>query len=160
MRFLGRTLVVLALAAAAAGFLCYHLNSAPALHAAVEQRDALAWLKADFHLTDRQFAEIKQAHDAYAPSCEEHCRLIQEATKARDAVTAARGSDPAAVAAAERALQELRTTCETAIAAHVRKVASLMSPEDGQRYLALVLPKIADFDHQMAPGLDLKKGHH
>lgn len=160
MRYLGRTLVVLALAALATGFLCYHLSSAPALHAAVEKRDAMAWLRVDFHLTDRQFAEIRNLHDAYAPSCEEHCRLIQEATKARDALTAIRGSDPAAAAAAERTLQELRTICETAIAAHVRKVAALMSPEDGQRYLALVLPKIADFDHQMAPDLDLKKGHH
>ena len=156
MRFLGRTLAVLALAAVATGFLCYHLSSAPALHAAVEKGDAMAWLRVDFHLTDGQFAGIKELHEAYAPSCEEHCRLIQEATKARDAITAARGSDPAA----ERTLQELRTTCETAIAAHVRKVAALMSPADGQRYLALVLPKITDFDHQMAPGLDLKQGHH
>lgn len=160
MRFLGQTLVVLALAALATGYLCYHLNSAPALHAAVEKGDAMAWLHVDFHLTDGQFAEIKKVHDAYAPSCEEHCRLIQEATKARDALRATRGSDPATVATAERALQELRTTCETAIAAHVRKVAALMSPADGQRYLALVLPKIADFDHQMSPDLDLKKGHH
>jgi len=159
MRFLGRTLVVLALAALTTGLLCYRLNSVPALHAAVEKGDAMAWLRMDFHLTDGQFAEIKKLHDAYAPSCEEHCRLIKEATQARDAIKAARGSDPAA-AAAERTLQELRTTCETAIAAHVRKVAALMSPEDGQRYLALVLPKIADFDHQMAPGLDLNKGHH
>jgi hypothetical protein len=30
-----------------------------------------------------------------------------------------------------------------------------MSPQDGQRYLALVLPKIADFDHQAAPDLHL-----
>ena len=150
----------LALAALATGVLCYHLNSAPALHAAVEKGDAMGWLKVDFHLTDGQFAEIRKLHDTYAPSCEEHCRLIKEATKARDATNAARGSDPAAAAAAERTLQELRATCETAIAAHVRKVATLMSPADGQRYLALVLPKIADFDHQMAPGLDLKKGHH
>jgi DNA-directed RNA polymerase specialized sigma24 family protein len=28
-----------------------------------------------------------------------------------------------------------------------------MSPQDGQRYLALLLPKIADFDHQAAPDL-------
>jgi hypothetical protein len=160
MKYLGRTLVVLALAALATGFLCYRLNSAPALHAAVATRDAMAWLKVDFHLTDAQFAEIKKLHDAYAPSCEEHCRLIQEATRAIEALAATRGSDPAAVVAAERTLQDLRTTCETAIAAHVRKVAALMSPDDGQRYLALVLPKIADFDHQMAPGLDLKKGHH
>jgi hypothetical protein len=156
MKYLGRTLAVLLLVAAAMGFVCYRLNSEPGLHAAAKKGDAMAWLQADFHLNDRQFAEIKKLHDAYAPSCEEHCRMIQEATKARDAIRATHQSDPATAAAAERTLLELRTTCETAIAAHVRKVSALMSPEDGSRYLALVLPKIANFDHQMAPDLALK----
>lgn len=160
MRYLWRTLGILALVAGATGFLCYQLGSSPALHAAVKKGDAMAWLRLDFHLTDRQFAEIQKLHEAYAPSCEEHCRLIQEAMVARDTIAATYGSDPAAVAAAERNLEQLRTACETAIAAHVRKVAALMSPEHGQRYLALVLPKIAEFDHQMAPDLDLKKRHH
>jgi Spy/CpxP family protein refolding chaperone len=160
VKHLWRTLGVLSLAALAVGFLCYQLSSAPALHAAVKKGDAMEWLRVDFNLTDEQFAEIQKLHDAYAPSCEEHCRLIQEASQARDAIVASRGSDAVAVAAAERTLQEMRATCEAAIATHVRKVAALMSPADGQRYLALVLPKIADFDHQMAPGLDLKKGHH
>jgi len=160
MKFLWRTLGALSLAALATGFLCYQMSSAPALHAAVKKGDAMEWLRVDFNLTDGQFAEIQKLHEAYAPSCEEHCRMIQEASQARDALVATRGSDPVAIAAAERTLQEMRTICETAIAAHVRKVAALMSPADGQRYLALVLPKIADFDHQMAPNLDLKKGHH
>jgi uncharacterized membrane protein len=119
----------------------------------------MAWLRVDFHLDDRQFAAIKQLHDAYAPSCEEHCRLIQEAAQARDALLAIDGSDAAAVAAAERTLQQLRTNCETAISVHVRQVAGLMSPEDGRRYLALVLPRIAAFDHQMAPALDMRGRH-
>ena len=157
MRYLWRTLGVLSLAALAAGLMCYYLSSTPALHAAARRGDSLEWLRVDFHLTDAQFAEIRKLHEAYAPSCEEHCRLIQEASQALRAKAA---SDPAAMAAAERTLRELRATCETAITAHVRKVAALMSAEDGQRYLALVLPKIADFDHQMAPDLDLKKAHH
>lgn len=159
MRYLWRTLGVLSLVALAAGFLCYHMSSAPALHAAVKKGDAMEWLRVDFQLTDKQFAEIQKLHEAYAPSCEEHCRHIRQAARARDALQARGGSDPAVVAAAERTLQELRVTCETAIAAHVRKVAELMSPEQGARYLALVLPKIADFDHQMAPDLALKQGH-
>lgn len=159
MRFLGFTLAILMLLAVATGYTCYHLSSARDLREAAHKGDALAWLRADFHLDDRQFAEIKKLHEAYAPSCEEHCRLIQEAAKIRDELRAAAGSDPVAVAAAERMLQQLRLTCETAISAHVRQVAELMSPEDGRRYLALVLPRIADFDHQMAPALDLKGRH-
>jgi hypothetical protein len=155
MKYLLGTLAVLVLAAAATGVVCYRLSCDPAVHNAAARGDAMAWLRADFHLDDRQFAEIKRLHDAYAPSCEEHCRLIQEATKAREALKA---GDPAA-AAAERKLQERRLVCENAIAAHVRQVAALMSPADGRRYLALVLPKIADFDHRVAPDLHLNHPH-
>jgi len=154
MKYLFGTIAVLALVAGAAGLVCYRMTADPVLHAAVVKGDALAWLRTDFHLNDRQFAAMKKLHDAYAPSCEEHCRLIQEATRARDALEAA-GGDPAATIAAERKLQELRLTCETAITAHVRQVAALMAPEEGRRYLALVLPKIADFDHTAAPDLQL-----
>jgi hypothetical protein len=34
-----------------------------------------------------------------------------------------------------------------------------MSPQAGERYLALVLPKIKDFDHQAAPDLQLSHHH-
>jgi len=156
MKYLLGTLAVLLLAAAATGLVCYRLSCEPAVHAAVAKGDAMEWLRTDFHLDDRQFAAMKKLHEAYAPSCAEHCRLIQEATKARDALQT---SDPAVVAAAERKLQELRTTCETAITVHVRQVAALMSPEDGRRYLALVLPKIANFDHTAAPDLQLNHSH-
>jgi hypothetical protein len=141
--------------ALATGLVCYRVSCDPALRAAVQKRDAMEWLRADFHLTPAQFAEIKRLHDAYAPSCEEHCRLIQEVMRARDALSAARHADPAALAAANARLQELRTLCETALAGHVREVAAIMAPDDGRRYLSLVLPKIANFDHVAAPDLRL-----
>ncbi len=156
MKNLLATIAVLVLVAAATGLVCYRLNSNPALHAAVAKGDAMEWLRTDFHLDDQQFAEMKRLHDAYAPTCEEHCRMIREATKARDALKA---GDSAAVVAAERKLQELRSTCETAITIHVRQVAALMSPDDGRRYLAMVLPKIANFDHTAAPDLQLNRPH-
>ncbi len=152
MNHLLRSIAVLVLVAAATGFVCYRLSADPVLHAVAAKGDAMAWLRTDFHLNDAQFGAIKKLHDAYAPSCAEHCRMIQEATKARDALKAA---DPAAVAPAEHQLQELRTLCETAITRHVRQVAAEMSPADGARYLALVLPKISDFDHQAVPDLHL-----
>jgi hypothetical protein len=116
----------------------------------------MAWLRADFHLTDAQLAAIRGLHAAYAPSCAEHCRLIREATQARDTLHAAAGAgDDPAHAAAEQKIRELHATCEAALATQVRAVAALMSPDDGRRYLALVLPKIAAFDHAAAPDLHL-----
>ncbi len=158
MKYLLGTLAVLVLVAAATGFVSYRLSCDPALHAAATKGAAMEWLRADFHLSDAQFAEIQQLHAAYAGTCEAHCRMIQEATKARNELAAA-GGDQAAMAATNSKLQEVRLVCETAITAHVRKVAALMSPEDGRRYLAMVLPKIADFDHTAAPDLHLNHPH-
>ena len=157
MKYLTRTLAVLVLLAATAGFVCYRMSCDPSLHAAAAKGDCMEWLRADFHLTDEQYAAVQKLHDAYAGSCAEHCRMIQEATKTRNALQAANRSDAAAMIEAEKNLQELRTHCETAITRHVREVAALMSPEEGQRYLALVLPKIADFDHRAAPDLKLNR---
>ena len=146
--------LVLAIAATAA-FVTYRASSDSAVHAALEQRDALGWLRADFRLNEQQFAAIKKLHDSYSLVCEEHCRAIQEAVRARNSLKSAPNTDASAVATAEARVQELRGVCETAIAAHVREVAAQMAPAEGQRYLALVLPKIADFDHRAAPDLGL-----
>jgi hypothetical protein len=159
MKYLLATILVLVLAATSAGILSYRMSCEPTLHAAATSGDAMAWLRTDFHLTDRQFSAIRQLHESYLGTCEEHCRLIQEATKVRDALKTAKAADPAEAAAAERKVQELRVTCETAITRHVRQVAAVMSPADGERYLTLVLPKIADFDHTVAPDLHLNHPH-
>jgi hypothetical protein len=156
MKYLLRTLALVVLAAAATGLVFFRMNSNPQLHAVAANGDAMLWLRTDFHLTDDQFAAIRALHEAYAGTCAEHCRMIQEATRARNAVAASQG-DAAALAAADRELAELRRNCETAIAHHVREVAAHMSSDDGRRYLALVLPKIAAFDHRAAPDLGLNR---
>ena len=68
-------------------------------------------------------------------------------------------ADAVALAAADQKLQELRVVCETAIASHVREVAARMSKQQGERYLAMVLPKIRDFDHQGAADLRVEPHH-
>ncbi len=144
-RNLAITLVALGLAAVAVGLVCYRLNCEPELHRAAVAGDTMAWLRADFHLTDAQSAAIDRLQAAYAPSCDEHCRRVREAAAARDALRTARNADPATLAAAERRLRDVRANCEDALSRHVRQVAAVMRPDEGRRYLALVLPKIAGF---------------
>lgn len=158
MKHLVSTLMLVALVAGAAGFVTFRATGDKSVARALEQQDALAWLKADFKLSDAQFAAIKQLHDSYSIVCEAHCNDIMLAVRARNELKASGQKDAAVLAAAERRVEELRTICETAIAAHVRACASHMSPEAGERYLALVLPKIKDFDHQAPP--DLQLNHH
>ena len=157
--FLGTLALIVAVAGVTCG-LAFHFSGDPELKAAVAKRDALEWLRADFELTDAQFVKIKQLHDSYSVVCEKHCMDIMEATRARNDLKASPAADAAAISGADKRVEELRRICETAIAAHVRQCAAEMSPASRNRYLALVLPKIADFDHQAPPDLRLNKRSH
>jgi len=109
---------------------------------ALRDGDAMAWLRTEFRLNDSQFAAIKQLHADYRGKCAEHCSAIMAAEK--------RGAPPAEVAALEK-------VCVDAMTVHFRRVATRMPPGQGERYLAVVLPRIADFDHRGAPNV---KVHH
>lgn len=155
MRHFLLTLAAVALLAGAAGWISYRRAADPALTAALARQDALEWLRRDFELSDAQFAAIKKLHEEYGLVCEEHCRNIQDALDVRNALRRDERASPDQRAAADRRYEELRLVCETAIATHVRQCAAIMSPGAGERYLALVLPKIRDFDHTGAPDVRL-----
>jgi len=48
---------------------------------------------------------------------------------------------------------ELERTCVDAMKVHFRRVAALMPPAQGERYLALVLPRVEGHPHHGAPNL-------
>ena len=160
MRHLLTTLLVLTGLAAVTCLATFWMSGDPSVRAAVEKRNAMEWLRADFALTDAQFAKIKKLHDSYSVVCEKHCMDIMHATRARNELKASPSVDATATAAADKRVEELRLICEMAIAAHVRQCAAEMSPSARDRYLALVLPKIADFDHQAPPDLQLNQRRH
>ena len=154
-------LVALALIA---GLLGYRVGCDPVLREAARQGDAMTWLKREFHLTDQQYAAIEKLHREYTGSCDEHCRMIQEAMKVRETLRVAHPVDATAVMAADQRIRELSTRCETALLRHLEQVAALMSPEDGHRYLETMRPLVAKFNHAGAPDLGLttmdpKHGH-
>jgi hypothetical protein len=133
-------LVVLAAGALSYGVF-YTMNDAPAVRQAAREGDAMAWLRAEFHLTAAQFAAIKKLHDDYGLQCSEHCRAIMDARR--------RGASRAEQAALEK-------ICVDAMTEHFRKVAALMSPGEGDRYLAIVLPRVGDYGHQGAPTVQVR----
>jgi hypothetical protein len=129
----------LALVACGAAFgIFYAMNDEPAMHRAAREKDAMAWLRAEFHLDEGQFAAIKKLHDDYGSVCAEHCAAI---------MAARRRSAPAAEIAA------LEKKCVDAMTTHFRRVASLMPAAEGERYLATVLPRVKDYGHNGAPNL-------
>ena len=160
MKHLVATLVLVAVAAGITGFVAFRVTGDHEVARSLAKQDAMEWLRADFKLTDVQFAAIKKLHDAYSVVCEEHCRDIMRAVRARNDLKGVPQANASEIATADRRVEELRLICESAIATHVRECAALMSPSAGQRYLALVLPKIKDFDHQAPPDLQLNQHRH
>lgn len=138
--FLITLAVALALCGAAFGAF-YAMNDRPALRQAVREGDAMAWLREEFHLNDAQFAAVKQLHADYNKVCGEHCAAIMAAKQ--------RGAPAAEIATLEK-------TCVDAMTAHFRRVAALLPAGEGERYLAMVLPRVQDYDHTGAPNLQGK----
>jgi len=133
--------IALAVCAAAFGVF-YAANREPAaLRRAALDRDAMAWLRMEFHLDDAQYAAIRHLHAEFEDRCAEHCAAILAARRRHDS--------PAEIAA-------LEGRCVREMTDHFRRVASLMAPEEGNRYLAIVLPRIADFDHRGPPTVQVR----
>lgn len=133
------TLVVLAAACGASYGVFYALSRGPAeLRQALAERDAMAWLRADFKLTDAEFGAIKRLHEDYGKECARHCAAIM-AARERHA--------PAAE------MERLESRCEQSMTAHFHEVAALMDPAEGRRYLNIVLPRVASYDHHGAPSV-------
>lgn len=130
---------VLALVVCAVAFgTGFVLGGDRALREAEREGDALAWLRAEFRLSDAEFAAIRRLHEDFSVECGRHCAAIIAARERRA---------PAGEVA------ELERTCVEAMRTHFRQVAALMPPAQGGRYLALVLPRVEGHPHHGAPNL-------
>jgi hypothetical protein len=136
------TLLVALVAGVASFGAFYTANREPAaLKAAARDRDSLEWLRVEFKLTDPQYAAIKQLHAQYGSVCADHCAAIMAAQK-RNA--------PAAE------VTRLENACVQSMTEHFHRVAALMTPKEGERYLAIVLPRIQDYDHRGSPNVEAR----
>jgi Spy/CpxP family protein refolding chaperone len=134
------------LLAAAAFALTRHLvsKSAP---------DEMTWLREEFRLTPAQADAIEKIHAAYEPICADHCERIGQARRRLHALETNPQANPTELAAAREAWRLLGEECTTATRSHLEAVAAQMSPEQGQRYLALVGPRLTRRDPGQPFGL-------
>ncbi len=95
----------------------------------------LAWLKAEFHLSDAEFARVSALHDGYLAGCAERCRQIdQKNTHLKHLLAMTNAITPEI----ERTLTEaalLRAECYKQMLDHFYQVSRTMPPEQGKRYL-------------------------
>jgi hypothetical protein len=138
MKNLGLTIAFIFTVGAVSFLAFYYSNREDHLERARTEPVPVAWIREEFGLTDAQFASISLLHETYLRTCAEHC----------DRILAARA---AGMPAAEIAVIE--SECVDSMTRHFRAVAALMPANAGARYLDLVLPKIASFDHRTAPDI-------
>lgn len=113
----------------------------------------ITWLKSEFHLNDEQFAAIKQLHGEYGSVCAVHCANIVEAQD-RLADLRERGASAEDLAVARQSIEDLEAVCNAATRAHIRRVADLMPPDQGRRFLSMTEPHLASMPHNGSRGLD------
>jgi hypothetical protein len=133
-------LLVVAASALAFGLTYALLRPAPDTEA-----DEMVWMQNEFHLTPSQASAIERLHADYQPICMEHCKLIKQV---RDNLASS-----ADKASAQAELSRLEAVCREATQAHLQRVAAVMSPEQGARFLALVAPKVSGQKHDAPLGL-------
>lgn len=134
---------LLALAAAALAFGVTHFCLRPSS----ADTDEIAWMRTEFKLTDTQVAAIEKLHDDYFPVCMAHCAAITRARKQLDA------APPDEKPAAQAEFARLQAVCHDATLAHLQRVAAVMPPDQGARFLALVGPKVSGQSHDAPLGL-------
>lgn len=144
-RLVSFAVLVMAVAAAAYGLTCY-FNP-------VKSEDQWTWLRREFHLSDAQFARIKTLQAAYQPVCAGHCSRIMALQQRLADLERTGGRDSPAYGAAQEEWNAVRQECNRATLQHLREVAAVMDADAGRRYLALTVPRIAQYDHREPRGV-------
>lgn len=150
LRYSLLSLAVLVAVALGCGAFMFHFACDPQTHAAVRDGDVMRWMRCEFHLTDAQYAEIVRLHEEQSARCAVHCAAVQTARAGIEAALSA--GDHEGIEAARKAVGAAEAVCMNSTEAHVRRVAAVMAPEEGRRYLEMVLPRVAGIDHEAPPG--------
>lgn len=98
----------------------------------------LAWLKAEYQLSDSEFERIARMHESYLAGCAERCRLIDEKNTHLKHLLAATNAITPEI---EKTLAEaalLRAECQKQMLEQFYEVSRTMPPDQGKRYLAWV----------------------
>lgn len=155
MRYVWPTIGLVVGLAGAAACISYLCLRPPAAEAAVQEGDTLAWLRREFRLSAEQLARIERMHAEYRVVCDRHCEALLASHDECARLRA--GGATAELAAAEANAVRVDAECRAATEAHVRAVAVVMGGDQGNRYLQVVLPKIAGYNHDGAPDLGLNR---
>jgi hypothetical protein len=128
--FVGGLLLALA---AYAGF--YYAGTARCTGMMRSATPELAWLKAEYHLSDAEFERICRLHEAYLAGCAERCRLIDERNAHLRHLLAATNTITPEIEQTLAQAAALRAECQKQMLQQFFEVSRTMPPGQGKRYL-------------------------
>jgi hypothetical protein len=141
----GLLIIFLAVAVAAGGYWIYfRCATMPTQSMLVQPGGEMEWLRREYHLTDAQFARVKQVHGDYAPSCDAMCAKIAAANARLNELIKVNSKLTPEVQAAFEQCAAVQSDCRRALLAHIYAVSAEMSPADGARYLDMMKSRIVE----------------
>jgi hypothetical protein len=130
---------------------CYYGGTQTCRMMERDQAPELAWLKAEFKLSDADFARISKMHEAYMEGCMERCHRIDEKNQHLKQLLSATNAVSPEIEKTLAEAAQLRAQCQKEMLQHFYKVSRTMPPAQGERYLAWVQERtiLADSHSQM-----------
>lgn len=156
MKYRWITAGIIAIIAMAAGCLAYVCFHRPLPDSVAHAHDSLAWVREEFKLSPEKMAQVEAMHESYELVCADHCQAIADSRKELQRVRDSHASE-AEIAAAMTRVTSVDAQCIASTQKHIREIAAVIGGEDGRRYLSIVLPRVASFDHSAPATLDLQK---
>ncbi len=107
----------------------------------------LGWVRQEFHLSDEQFAKVRDLHASYRPKCVEMCDRIQRSHEELERVSRDTRSLSLELKDAIERHAAVHAECQEAMVEHLYQTAAVLDEEQGKRYLDAMLPYALDFSH-------------
>jgi hypothetical protein len=143
--------IALSLVAGVGGYFAYYCHATVSTRAMLTGPGGeLEWLRAEYHLSEAQFARVREIHADYAPKCDVMCEKIAKANGRFHQLSAVNRTFTPEVDEAMRECARVQAECRQALLQHVYAVSAEMPPEDGRRFLKMMTARL------VGPGL----GHH
>lgn len=146
----GLVILFFGLIAAAAAYSCIYLTcTASARNMQRSDKPELAWLKAEFNLSEAEFKRVSELNAAYLPQCAEMCKQIEAQNLRLKGLLAATNQVTPEIETTIAESSRLRGECQHQMLEHFYAVSRTMPPEQGRRYLSWVQDKTFLSDYGM-----------
>ncbi len=109
-----------------------------------DAHDSSGWMRQEFHLTDAQYAQVKQLETAYHPHCIKMCDEVNESRSALKNLILSNGTVTPEIEAALKKDGAVQQQCREDMLHHFYEVSQAMPPAEGKRYLQIMQAQVVE----------------